>query len=68
VIGPATAMVPAYENMRVIIEPEFMDPVFEFQSRGRFRLVPIQFMVLTTAFLLSAPVRQALRTIRRGKR
>lgn len=65
-VGPATAMVPAHDNLRVIIEPEFMDPVFEFQSRGRFRLIPIQFMALATAFILSAPVRQARRTLRRG--
>lgn len=67
VVGPATAMVPSHENMRVIIEPEFMDPVFEFQSRGRFRLIPIQFMALATAFLLSPPVRQTWRALRRSK-
>lgn len=67
-VGPATAIVPASENLRLIIEPEFMDPVFEFHGRGRFRLIPIQFMALTTAFLLSPPVRQTWRILRRDKR
>jgi len=67
VVGPATAMIPASENMQLIVEPEFMDPVFEFQGRGRFRLIPIQFMALATAFLLSPPVRRTWLILRRGK-
>jgi hypothetical protein len=53
VVGPIAGMAQNLRGAVVRIEPEFADPVFEVESEGQFRLVPIQFIVLTLGFLLS---------------
>lgn len=53
IIGPIAAVAQNLRSVAVRIEPEFVDPVFEIESHGRFRLVPIQFIALTAAFMLS---------------
>jgi len=52
-VGPIAGMAQTIQAATVRIEPEFMDPVFEVESRGRFSLVPLQFVAIVTAFLLS---------------
>lgn len=66
IIGPVAGLARNLRFAVVRIEPEFIDPVFEVESRGRFRLVPIQFIALTAAFLLSPPVLPAWWRLRRG--
>lgn len=58
-IGPIAGMAENFQSVVVRIEPEFMAPLFEVESHGRFRLVPIQFLVLTIMFLLSPTMLQA---------
>jgi len=61
IIGPIAAMAQNLRSVAVRIEPEFVDPVFEIESHGRFRLVPIQFVALTAAFMLSPAMLRAWR-------
>lgn len=65
IIGPISAMARNLRSVAVRIEPEFVDPVFEIESHGRFRLVPIQFIALTAAFMLSPTMLRAWRHLRR---
>jgi len=65
IIGPIAAMAQNFRSVAVRIEPEFIDPVFEIESHGRFRLVPIQFVALTVAFMLSPTMLRAWRDLRR---
>ena len=63
-VGPLNAVAQNLNNARVSIEPEFMEAVMEFDTHGRFRIVPLQLLALATTFALSAPSRRAWRTLR----
>jgi hypothetical protein len=55
VVGPLGAMAQGLRNADVRIEPDFVEPALEFQAHGRMVLVPLQFLALAVAFLLSPP-------------
>lgn len=63
-VGPLNALAQNLPNTEVRVEPEFIDPVFEFEARGRFLLIPLQFIVLAIAFALSPPSIRAWRTLK----
>lgn len=66
IIGPIAGMAQNLRSAEVHIEPEFMDPLFEVESHGQFRLVPIQFIALTTVFMLSPTMLRAWLHLHRG--
>ena len=63
ILGPLNAAAQSLRNVRVSIEPEFVDPVFEFQARGGMRLIPMQLLALASAFVLSPSSLRAWRTL-----
>jgi len=63
-VGPLSAAARNLRAMEIRIEPEFIDPVFEFEMRGQFRLIPLQFLALAIAFVLSPPSMRAWCTLR----
>jgi hypothetical protein len=63
-VGPASAAVLGLRNVRIRLEPEFMDEVFEFDAEGRVWLVPLQFLALAIGFALSPPSIRAWRSLR----
>lgn len=65
-VGPIAGMALNIASAEVQIVPEFMDPVFEVESRGRVRLVPIQFVAMSVAFLLSPVMLRAWWRLKRG--
>jgi len=62
-MGPLEALA-RMGNAEIRIEPDFLDPVLEFQVDGRVRIVPLRFVALAGAFLLSPPTIRAWRTLR----
>ena len=66
VIGPIAGMAQNFRSAALRIEPEFMDPAFEVESHGQFRLVPIQFIAMTAAFMLSPTMLRAWRHLLGG--
>ncbi len=62
--GPVNALAQNLRHAEISFEPEFVDPVFEFESSGRFRFIPIQFIAITVAFVVSRPSLRAWRTLR----
>lgn len=66
VVGPLAAAARNQRDAEVEIEPEFVDPVFDFQTDGRMLLVPLQFLVLAIGFALSPSSVRAWRTMRGG--
>ena len=65
-LGPVAGIVTNLRSAEVRIEPEFMAPALEVESHGEFRLIPLQFIALATAFMLSPATLQAWRTLRRS--
>jgi len=65
-MGPLNAGANNLRNARVQIEPEFMDPVFEFQLDGRLLVVPLQLVALALGFALSPATLRAWPTLIRG--
>ena len=63
VVGPLNA-VAQLRNAELRIEPEFVEPVLEFQADGRLLLVPLRFLILAIAFALSPPTIRAWRTLK----
>ena len=66
IVGPIAGMAQNLRSAAVRIEPEFTDPIFEVESHGQFRLVPIQFIALTAAFMLSPTMLRAWPRLFRG--
>lgn len=67
VLGPIAALSANMRGAAVRIEPAFMEQIFEVQSHGRFRLIPLEFIALTIAFVLSPPSLRAWRLLRQAK-
>jgi Protein of unknown function (DUF2953) len=63
-LGPLSAWARARQAADVRIDPDFVDAVFELQTEGRMRVVPLQVLMLTLGFLLSPPSIQAWRRLR----
>ena len=40
-------------SVRILLEPEFNEVMFELDSRGVIRIIPITLLLLTTKFVLS---------------
>jgi len=62
-VGPLNAAGQNLRNAKVLIEPEFMDSVCEFQAHARMHLIPLQLLALAIAFALSPPTIHAWRTL-----
>jgi hypothetical protein len=52
IIGPIAGALANSKEIDIHIEPEFSDPIFELESRGTVRLIPLQIIYLTIALLL----------------
>jgi len=63
-VGPLNVVAQNLRNADVQIEAEYLDPVFEFQARGRLLLVPLQFLILAIGFALSPASIRAWRTLK----
>jgi hypothetical protein len=66
IIGPMSGMLQNLHSIELHIEPEFSDPIFEVQSHGKFRLVPIHIIALMIVFMLSPVTLRAWHTLRQG--
>jgi hypothetical protein len=65
-LGPLAGLAENLSSAEVHIEPEFMASALEVESHGEFRLIPLQFIALATAFVVSPATLYAWRTLRRS--
>ena len=63
-LGPISALLANVPDASIRLEPEFQDEMIELDSSGIVRLIPLQFVYLTAALLLSPPVWQGLKQMR----
>ena len=64
IVGPAAAILANIQEASITIEPEFFDPIFELDSSGSIRLIPLQVICLTVALMLSPPIWRGIRQMR----
>jgi hypothetical protein len=66
ILGPVAAIALNIRSVALRLEPAFLESVFEIRGRGEFRLIPLEFLFIATAFLLSPPSVRAWRGLGRG--
>lgn len=66
VVGPVNAMTQSLDA-DIRIEPDFLEPVLEFQAEGSVRVVPLRLILLAIGFALSPPTFRAWHTLRRSR-
>ena len=66
IVGPLSAIARNLRNADVRIEPEFVDPAFEFRADGRLLLIPLQIVALVLAFVASPASVRAWRSLKGG--
>lgn len=65
VVGPVAGILANAQEASIELEPEFFDATFELDSSGNIRLIPLQMIYLTAGLLLSPPVWQAIKQVRK---
>ncbi|MGD2053030.1 MAG: DUF2953 domain-containing protein [Gammaproteobacteria bacterium] len=63
-VGPVAGMLTVIQDTSIEIAPEFSDAVFELDSSGVIRVVPLQMIYFTFGLLLSPSFWQGLKRIR----
>jgi len=66
-LGPLSGMFARLRDIRVVIEPDFLDPTFEVDSSGTIRLIPLQLVALALGLLFSPPVWRGIMIMRKSR-
>lgn len=53
VIGPLSGILATFQDALIEIEPEFIDAVFELDSSGNIRIIPLQLLYIAIGLLVS---------------
>lgn len=64
VLGPLSGMLARIRDIRIAIEPDFLDPTLEVDSSGTIRLIPLQFVILALGLVFSPPVWRGIMLMR----
>jgi hypothetical protein len=64
VLGPLSGTLARLRDIRIAIEPDFLEPTFEVDSSGTIRLIPLQFVALVLGLLVSPPIWRGIRSMR----
>ena len=67
IVGPVAGILANVQQASIEIEPEFFDTIFELDSSGNIRLIPLQMIYLTLALLLSPSVWQGIKQMRKAE-
>ena len=66
VLGPLSGMFASLRDIRIAIEPDFVDTTLEVDSSGTIRLIPLQFVFLTLGLLFSPPIWRGILLMRKS--
>ena len=65
-LGPLSALLANIEDTSIELEAEFVDAVFEVDSRGNLSVIPLQLLYLVLGLLCSPPFWRGMRHMRRA--
>ena len=66
IAGPVSGILASVQDASIEIEPEFIDTVFEMDSSGNIRIIPLQIIYLTARLLLSPAIWQGINQMRKA--
>jgi hypothetical protein len=66
VFGPLSGLFTRVPDIRITIEPDFLDTRFEVDSSGTIRLIPLQFAILALGLLFSPPIWRGVMLMRKS--
>ena len=55
-LGPLSGMASRLRDIRIAIEPDFLDSTFEVDSSGTIRMIPLQFAVIALGLVFSPAI------------
>jgi len=64
VLGPLSGMLTRAPDIRIAIEPDFVDPVLEVDSSGTIRVIPLEIVLIALGLLFSPPVWRGVMSMR----
>ena len=64
VFGPLSGMLARLRDVRITIEPDFLDAKLEVDSSGTIRMIPLQFVILVLGLLFSPPIWRGIMLMR----
>ncbi len=67
VVGPVSGMLASLQDTSIEIEPEFIDSVFELDSSGNIRIIPLHMVYLTIGLCLSPSIWQGIKQMRKAE-
>jgi hypothetical protein len=65
-LGPLSGLLAGIEQASIELEADFVDAVFEVDSRGKVSVIPLQLFGLLLGLLLSPPFWRGMRVMRRA--
>ena len=66
VLGPLSGVLARLRDIRITVEPDFLDPTLEVDSSGTIRMVPLQLVILVFGLLFSPPIWRGIMSMRRS--
>jgi len=66
VLGPLSGMLARLRDIRVTIEPDFLDSTLEVDSSGTIRMIPLQVAIIVFGLLFSPPIWRGIMSMRRS--
>lgn len=66
VLGPLSGMLARLRDIRVAIEPDFLDATLEVDSSGTIRIIPLQIAIIVFGLLFSPPIWRGIMSMRRS--
>ena len=64
VLGPLSGMLARFRDIRVLIEPDFLDSTLEVDSSGTIRVIPLQVAVIVLGLLVSPSIWRGIISMR----
>ena len=66
VFGPLSGMLTHLRDIRVALEPDFVDTTLEVDSSGTIRIIPLQLIIISLGLLFSPPIWRGIMSMRRA--
>jgi hypothetical protein len=64
--GPLSGMLTRLRDIRIVLEPDFLDTTLEVNSSGTIKIIPLQLVIISLGLLFSPPIWRGIMSMRRS--